>query len=155
MRSYKFCIAFENTEQPGYTTEKLVHAFAANTVPIYWGNPAVAQDFNTKAFINYFDHGSIEASIREVIRVDQDPKLYAQYISESPLIGGKDLPTLTDHAIATKFREIFEQGRICRNIYTRLKTKFYHRGMRFHQTAAYLANRIRSRLMAVPTRLRR
>ena len=32
---HKFAIAFENSSHPGYTTEKLVEAFAAKTVPIY------------------------------------------------------------------------------------------------------------------------
>jgi alpha(1,3/1,4) fucosyltransferase len=51
----KFSIAFENTSSPGYTTEKILHAFISNTVPIYWGNPEIAKDFNPKAFINCHD----------------------------------------------------------------------------------------------------
>ena len=49
---YKFSIAFENSQFPGYTTEKILHAFMANTVPIYWGNPLVGNDFNPDSFIN-------------------------------------------------------------------------------------------------------
>ncbi len=46
LRSSKFTIAFENSSYPGYTTEKLVQAMLANSLPIYWGNPCVARDFN-------------------------------------------------------------------------------------------------------------
>ncbi|MFM8697385.1 MAG: glycosyltransferase family 10 domain-containing protein, partial [Phycisphaerales bacterium] len=42
----RFAICFENTEAGGYTTEKLTDAFLARTVPIYWGNPDVARDFD-------------------------------------------------------------------------------------------------------------
>ncbi len=59
----KFSLAIENSSTCGYTTEKLVHALAANTIPIYWGDPEVGQDFNTERFINCheFDYRHIVA----------------------------------------------------------------------------------------------
>lgn len=36
-KQFKFSIAFENSSTNGYTTEKIIHAKAAGTVPIYWG----------------------------------------------------------------------------------------------------------------------
>ena len=36
---YKFSLCFENSSTSGYLTEKLIQAYAANTVPIYWGDP--------------------------------------------------------------------------------------------------------------------
>lgn len=50
---YKFNIAFENGSYPGYSTEKLLNAFYANTIPIYWGSSTIHRDFNTKAFVDY------------------------------------------------------------------------------------------------------
>ena len=41
IKDYKFTIAFENQSYPGYTTEKILDAFRARTVPIYWGNPRI------------------------------------------------------------------------------------------------------------------
>ncbi|MCX2716675.1 glycosyltransferase family 10 [Helicobacter sp. MIT 21-1697] len=38
----KFNIAFENSSTNGYTTEKLIQAFAAHTIPIYWGDKRVS-----------------------------------------------------------------------------------------------------------------
>ena len=43
LRSYKFNIAFENGSYPGYTTEKIWEAMMARTLPIYWGNPLIAE----------------------------------------------------------------------------------------------------------------
>jgi hypothetical protein len=59
-RRHKFSIACENSASPGYTTEKLVQAFAAKTIPIYWGDPLVSRVFNTKAFINVNDFASVD-----------------------------------------------------------------------------------------------
>ena len=47
--------AFENTYAPGYTTEKIMDAFASGCVPIYYGDPLVVQDFNPDSFINAHD----------------------------------------------------------------------------------------------------
>ena len=50
--NYKFNIAFENSSVLGYTTEKIMDAMVANTVPIYWGNRWVERDFNKCSFIS-------------------------------------------------------------------------------------------------------
>ena len=49
---HKFMMAYENTSYPWYTTEKLMDAFLAGSLPIYWGDPKVDVDWNGKAFIN-------------------------------------------------------------------------------------------------------
>ena len=49
--SCAFHMAFENTILDGYVTEKLLHALMAGTVPIYWGDPRVCEDFNPGCFI--------------------------------------------------------------------------------------------------------
>jgi len=53
---HKFSIVYENSPYPGYTTEKLMDAFLAGSIPIYWGDPKVKKDWNQEAFIdvNYF-----------------------------------------------------------------------------------------------------
>ena len=81
-QQYKFSIAFENASAPGYTTEKLMQAFAAGTIPIYWGNPLIAEEFNTKAFINCHDYNSFEDVIEIVKKVDNDDSLYYSYLKE-------------------------------------------------------------------------
>ncbi|OOQ58080.1 glycosyltransferase family 10 domain-containing protein [Mucilaginibacter pedocola] len=82
IRKYKFVIAFENTSYPGYTTEKIYEPFIQHCVPIYWGDPNVDRDFNTKAFINSADFTSFDKVIEHVIAVDNDDELYKQYLRE-------------------------------------------------------------------------
>ena len=59
-KNYKFSIAFENTYCSGYTMEKLVDSFASQHIPLYYGNPRVAEEFNPKAFINAHDFNSLD-----------------------------------------------------------------------------------------------
>ena len=82
LRNYKFTIAYENAQGPGYTTEKIADAMAARSIPIYWGNPLVHLDFNPKSFLNRHDFDSDEAFIAHIIRVDQDDELYTKIFSE-------------------------------------------------------------------------
>jgi len=82
IRKYKFNIAFENATYPGYVTEKLVEAKDANTVPVYWGNPRIAEEMNPKSFINYHDYNSTKALLNRVIEVDNDEALYKEYLRE-------------------------------------------------------------------------
>ena len=79
---YKFSIAFENSSYPGYITEKILDAFLAGTVPIYWGNPLAQRDFNPRSFLNAHDYDSDEALIERVIELDQNDDLYLEYLSQ-------------------------------------------------------------------------
>ena len=86
LRNYKFTIAFENTSMSGLTTEKLVQPFQANSIPIYWGNPDVAELFNPKAFINCHEYnGDFDSIIARVKELDEDKAKYLSMLRESPL----------------------------------------------------------------------
>ncbi len=80
----KFTIAFENSSSPGYTTEKLLHAFIAGTVPIYWGNPEVIMDFNPEAMINCHDYDTFEEVVERVRVIDHNDKLYEKILNAPP-----------------------------------------------------------------------
>ena len=55
---YNFALVFENKDWPGYVTEKIVSAFLAGSIPIYWGNQAALEIFNPRAFIYVGDSTS-------------------------------------------------------------------------------------------------
>ncbi|MGO8928520.1 MAG: glycosyltransferase family 10 domain-containing protein [Limisphaerales bacterium] len=81
---YKFYMAFENSSVPGWITERIIDAFAAHTVPIYWGDPTVKQQFNPAAFIDRRDFPSDEACIEYILKVDADDELYRRYLAAPP-----------------------------------------------------------------------
>lgn len=76
LRRYKFNLAFENSCVCGYTTEKLVEALAACTVPIYWGNPLVGKEFNPEAYINIADYDTVDNALRAIDCIDHDEAAY-------------------------------------------------------------------------------
>lgn len=85
-KSYKFSIAFENSSTNGYTTEKIIDAFAAGGIPIYWGDPLIDKIFNPKAFINAKKFKSDQELIDYIKKIDNDEKLYKSYIKEPVFI---------------------------------------------------------------------
>lgn len=83
---HKFSIACENSSHPGYTTEKIVEAFAARTIPIYWGDPQICKVFNPKAFINVMDYPSIGAVVQRVKELDENEEAYLAMLKEPALL---------------------------------------------------------------------
>ena len=83
---YKFSIAFENNayrpQHPGYTTEKIMEPMTVNSIPVYWGNPLVHQEFNTKSFVNFYDHGYMGLMIETIIDLDQNPEKYLEMLKQ-------------------------------------------------------------------------
>jgi hypothetical protein len=82
LKPYKFNIAFENTSYPGYTTEKVMEPMTVGTIPIYWGNPLVDRDFNTKSFVNCHDYKNEEEVIEKIIELDTHEDKYREMLTE-------------------------------------------------------------------------
>lgn len=80
----KFTIAFENSNTPGYSTEKILYAFAAKTIPIYYGDPLIAKQFNSDSFINCHDYRTFEDVIETVKQIDNNFDLYKK-ILQTPI----------------------------------------------------------------------
>lgn len=114
---YKFSIAFENSRKNGYTTEKIMDAFAAGTIPIYWGNPLIVKEFNPKAFVNAFDYASLEDCAKRVAEIDQSEELYLEMQHEPIFVEdsiGKlyyDQPDLLVDFLADIFSKPYEQAK--------------------------------------------
>lgn len=109
-RECKFTIAFENSSHPGYTTEKIVHAFAAGTVPIYWGNPRIAEEFNPEAFVNCHEFENFDQVVRRVAEIDQDDGQYRRMLVAPAFRDNREPDALKEEAIVARFKAIFEGG---------------------------------------------
>ncbi|HMO77669.1 MAG TPA: glycosyltransferase family 10 [Candidatus Paceibacterota bacterium] len=79
---HKFSIACENSSRSGYTTEKIIGAFMAQTIPIYWGDTDIDKQFNKKRFINCHDYDSFDDVLRRVKEIDNDDNLYLSIVNE-------------------------------------------------------------------------
>jgi alpha(1,3/1,4) fucosyltransferase len=86
LKDYRFVISFENSSYPGYTTEKLVEPILANCIPVYWGDPVVAKEFNVNRFIhvNGMDYSSAIETILEI----ESNRHNAKRILEEPMFAG-------------------------------------------------------------------
>lgn len=84
---YKFTIAYENNayrpQYIGYTTEKIMQPMTVNSMPIYWGNPRIDLEFNTKSFINYYDFASEDDMIDYIIELDKNDDKYMEKLQTS------------------------------------------------------------------------
>ena len=82
--NYKFSIAFENEayrpQHPCYTTEKIMEPMTVNSIPLYWGNPLVGKEFNTKSFVNFYDFSSLERMIEYIIELDKNNDKYLEML---------------------------------------------------------------------------
>lgn len=73
---YKFSIASENATFRGYVSEKLISCLQAGTIAIYWGDPSVGEDFNTKSFINCHEYSSLDDVLDRIKEIDQNDDLW-------------------------------------------------------------------------------
>ncbi len=116
---HRFAITFENSATSGYTTEKIVDAFAARCVPIYWGDPDIARVFNPKAFINVRDYDSLESVVRKVSEIDRDEEAYMAMLREPALLNDlflydnvfSQVVAMTDRIVSSPVSEAYRYNR--------------------------------------------
>jgi hypothetical protein len=81
---YKFSVAFENNayrpQHIGYTTEKIMEPMTVNSIPLYWGNPRIDLEFNTKSFLNFYEFGDFDKMIEYIIELDKNNDKYLEVL---------------------------------------------------------------------------
>lgn len=108
LKPYKFTIAFENSSKPGWVTEKLTQPFLVNSIPIYFGHPEVKRDFNAKSFLNYHDFKDVRSFIEHIIKVDNDDKLYKQYLEQPIYLNKEAYEFSRTERVEKRLKEIIE-----------------------------------------------
>jgi hypothetical protein len=70
----------------------MIHAFAAQTIPIFYGNDKILEDgFNPEAFINCHEYEDMAAVAERVKEIDNDDELFKHIISQ-PYFVNNTLP---------------------------------------------------------------
>lgn len=105
---FKFSIASENASYPGYTSEKIFTSMQAHTIPIYWGDPLVKQEFNEQAFINVNDFNSKQELIEYIEKIDNDDELWCEMVSK---------PWKTDKQVEEETEDINNYYDFLKNIF--------------------------------------
>lgn len=105
----KFTIAFDSTAHPGFVTEKILHAFAAKTVPVYFGAPDIGKYFNKKSFIDVADYGyDLDKVLQKIIEIDQDDERYLSMLKE-PAFNDQNYLADKQEELENFLLNIFEQ----------------------------------------------
>jgi GR25 family glycosyltransferase involved in LPS biosynthesis len=76
MMNYKFALAYENSRDTGYCTEKYLHAKASGAIPIYWGDPDFQRDFDPAGCIDARNFTTPEDLICAVKEIDTNDELW-------------------------------------------------------------------------------
>jgi hypothetical protein len=126
----RFTIAFENESHPGYTTEKIAEPMLVNSIPIYWGDPLIGRDFDTRSFLSAHDCGSRRVSamldelVERVIEVDRNPDLLHAMLRR-PWLRGNRVPACAEetrvldrltHIIETPVPPVARRGGLARRL---------------------------------------
>lgn len=85
MEDFRFSLALENSSHPGYVTEKIVDAFIARTVPIYWGDPRISDEFNVEAFVNAGAFKNVADAIDFIMKLNADEERMITTLNAPPL----------------------------------------------------------------------
>jgi GR25 family glycosyltransferase involved in LPS biosynthesis len=81
---HQFSLSFENAQQEGYITEKVLHAKMAGCVPLYWG-ANTDSDFAPNAILNLSRLGSASQIVDVVRQLEANPAVCAA-IAATPLL---------------------------------------------------------------------
>jgi hypothetical protein len=93
-KDYRFVIAMENKNMNGYVTEKILNAYIAGAIPIYWGNSSYVKElFNPLSFIDVSDFSCIEACVEYVLDLDKDEER-RKMIASIPLFKDNKVPDI-------------------------------------------------------------
>ena len=96
LKDYRFNLAFENSQSPGYVTEKLIDPLLMGCIPIYWGAPDVTRDFNQACMINVSIFSNFEEAIEYILIVNADNTLRLQYLATPPFHQNQNPECLSD-----------------------------------------------------------
>lgn len=109
-RKCKFTLCFESTNHYGFVTEKIMDAFYADTIPVYYGSSTVTDIFNKDAFINVADFESFEAAIEKIKELDQDDEKYLEMMHQ-PILVDPSYPERLEAELGNFICHIVEQPR--------------------------------------------
>ena len=89
LKKCKFTLCFESTKHEGFITEKIVEAFYAETIPVYYGSSNIKEIFNPKAFIDISDYPAFDDAIDKILEIEKNDQLYLEMMNQPVFINPK------------------------------------------------------------------
>lgn len=117
---YNFGFALENTQVPGYITEKIINVFRGGAIPIYWGDTnTVNKYFNEKAFINIERFKTLQQAAEYIVNLS--PK-QIKLMQAEPIFKNNKIPEIFDIVNNPKHPLLQQAATFIRNEYLKMVT---------------------------------
>lgn len=147
-KQYRFSLAFENSCLEGYITEKIIQAWAAGTIPIYYGDSHIAEEFNEKSYIDVSKFPSIEEAVTYIATINENMEEYMRMVRE-PIFTEEQLKNQPDYELALQefFNNIFSRDDLRRTSKKTMWAAMYEEKIK----NSYAKNR--SKLVAIAYRI--
>lgn len=81
LSDFLFSLSIENSRVNGYATEKILHPMSTLTIPLYWGDPNIQEDFNVDSFVDL--RKTTNEVLEEVKELLANKKYYLDKLSKS------------------------------------------------------------------------
>ena len=108
LKQCKFSLCFESTKHEGFITEKIIEAFYADAIPVYYGSSNITEIFNPKAFINVGDYESFDAAIDRILEIESNDELYLEMLRQ-PIFNNPKYPQEKYEEVERFLCHIFDQ----------------------------------------------
>ncbi|KAL7568281.1 hypothetical protein ACA910_022620 [Epithemia clementina (nom. ined.)] len=82
---YRFCLVLENKKKDGYITEKIVLAFVAGCIPVYYGTEEIFHVFNPNAFI-YYNVSNPRLALDAIAALEANHTAYHLMLIQEPIL---------------------------------------------------------------------
>jgi hypothetical protein len=93
IQRYDFGLCIENTEQPGYITEKIFNCLAAGVIPVYLGAPDIADFVPSETYVDLRvlmkDGVNLPSYLTEMPSVERERLRFAGHVFLSSSVGDK------------------------------------------------------------------
>jgi hypothetical protein len=97
-QNFRFCLTMEHVNTPGYITEKILVAFWAGCIPIYWGTEEIFDIFNQEAFL-FWNVKDPQATLERLYYLETNRTAYNE-MTQQPILAPGALDryfSLDDH----------------------------------------------------------
>lgn len=109
-KTCKFNISVQYLNTEYVVQEKLIHAIAANSIPLFYGNSRIEEEgFNPERFINLHKYSDLNECLQLIKEIDTSEALHRKYL-ESPIFVDNRLPEYFDmDRVMTFFESMVEK----------------------------------------------
>ena len=108
IKNFKFHLTYDNSDLPGWITEKLIHPMSEGSIPIYWGGIDVEEEFNKDGFIHVRRFDNLDEVHDRVFQIYKNEELFYD-IQTQPCFPDNKIPECaTPEFILSKLETIVE-----------------------------------------------